>query len=603
MRQRQRKIIAMLSGRDGWVRGADLADELGVSLRTIQMDIRRINESKSALSIESNTRLGYRLLPDSRQSAAAICAFAPEASYGTGQNLFEGQIIMMLLFERDWLSADEIARRLFVSRSTVNAHLDAVRRIVPRSGGAVFMAETGKGLRIVAEERDCRLMCMKLLETNFEEQVFFGVGVFDGLRRDVEVLRGLLADIFSDQRYFYAAPAFSMLVNLIVISIMRSSFGFCLPDVDIPCENHHVREIVFAVKQAFGYQLSAAEECELELQLGSMSYMELGRADAPIAASGHCGQRYLSSFVRSVRDLTGVELRFEDAIARAFERHVNRMLIRFDSGMVYRGKDTARVLGEHPLAVHLLRTCLPLPLGVRLPASELEYLVPYVAHALEMCSPKLSLLLVTDESVGVMLDVKRVLDRCADEAAATVAIVPSYAFFRDEVAYGRAHHVVMTTDADVAFQREYIMFLGSVADRRMRDSVRRHILRARDDMDKQAVASLRRKFPVGDLSDALADVLNGGRGGCVDEALMIALVKQTDGDIKTVSVEVIGPSRLVIVAFGGATSCVQHRVCHPFVWGRKHIKDISLIRFAGDADMVSFFRYASAEVMRCGGDL
>lgn len=58
------------------------------------------------------------------------------------------------------------------------------------------MAETGKGLRIVAEERDCRLMCMKLLETNFEEQVFFGVGVFDGLRRDVEVLRGLLADIF-----------------------------------------------------------------------------------------------------------------------------------------------------------------------------------------------------------------------------------------------------------------------------------------------------------------------------------------------------------------------------------------------------------------------
>lgn len=196
MRQRQRQIIAMLSGRDGWARGADLADELGVSLWTIQMDIRRINESKSALSIESNTRLGYRLSPDSRQSAAAIRAFASEASHGTGQNLFEGQIIMMLLFERDWLSTDEVARRLFVSRSTVNAHLDAVRRIVPRSGGAVFMAETGKGLRIVAEERDCRLMCMKLLETNFEEQVFFGVGVFDGLRRDVEVLRGLLADIF-----------------------------------------------------------------------------------------------------------------------------------------------------------------------------------------------------------------------------------------------------------------------------------------------------------------------------------------------------------------------------------------------------------------------
>lgn len=597
MHRRQRQIMARLGSEDRWVRGADLAEELGVSLRTVQTDIRRINEWLGVPHIESNTRLGYRLSPEGKRSAMAIQALADAPRYGVGHNLLDGQIIMMLLFEKDWLSTDEIARRLFVSRSTVHAHLEAVRRIVPRTGNAILSAEAGKGLRIVADERECRLMCMKLLETSFEEKVFFGIGAFRGLRGDVEVVRRLLVEVFADCPVWYTSPAFAMLVNLIIISIMRSSFGFSLSDVDGCNRDPFVRAIADAVFQAFGYRFSRAEEHELLLQLQSMSLMERARSVQLTSAATECEAcEHVGAFADAVRELAGIDLTFDDVFARAFERHIERMLRRLESGMIYRGGETARVVGEHPLSVHLLRTCLQLPLHAPIPDAEIEYLVPYVSHALEQGAPKLAILFVTDESAGIALEIQGTLAHYAEEAGATVQTIPSYMFERYNEADARNFDLIVTTDPALALQHAHVVALGNMADRRSRDALRQQVLRAREDADARAREVLRGAFPVCELPAAMLEALSGADADRCEDALRELLGKYGVGAITLLSIDAVGPSHVTIVACGGRASCVQHGACDPFVWKGKRIKDVALIRFAADVEPVSFFRYAHDEL-------
>ena len=57
---RQLKIIAVLKSADGWMSGSLLRENIGVSSRTLQMDIKAINEKQSGEPlIQSNNRLGY----------------------------------------------------------------------------------------------------------------------------------------------------------------------------------------------------------------------------------------------------------------------------------------------------------------------------------------------------------------------------------------------------------------------------------------------------------------------------------------------------------------------------------------------------------------
>ena len=68
--ERQYQIITILSNTDYWITGAALAEMIGVSSRTLQTEIKHINETihqenmPDKVGIISNNRLGYCLEDD-----------------------------------------------------------------------------------------------------------------------------------------------------------------------------------------------------------------------------------------------------------------------------------------------------------------------------------------------------------------------------------------------------------------------------------------------------------------------------------------------------------------------------------------------------------
>lgn len=598
MQQRQQQIIAILSGSDGWVRGSEIAGKLGISLRTVQTDIRRINEACGTSAIESSTRLGYRLsdgtLPDTRAAQG-------NSARSTGRDFFEGQIIATMLFEKSWVSADELAQRLFVSRSTINAHLLAVRRIVPRTGKAEFQAAVGKGIRIVASERDCRLMCMKLLNEDCEYDIFLGVGNFDCLRHDVAELDKVLADIFSDLPCPYTGPAFAMITNFIIVSIMRSCFGFTLPARARRCRDTHVRKIAAAVLDTFGYSFSAAEEYELLSLMNNMSVMDCSpraQQDDPLQIAG--GYGLVAEFLQSVEERCGIRILYDVELADAFEQHVDRMLERLNSGIAYRGRETTRLFGHYPLAVHLLRICLePLLGGIRIPDAEAGYLVPYVSHALEKCQPGLRILLVTNENTGQALVARRMIQWCAEEVAGEVQMVPSYVFTCHSDDYLRDFNLIMTTEPFLALQFEQAILIGNTSDHGNRNTVRNHILRARKELDRRADAKMREDHPIESIDPDTLQTLSLACATGDSSAVLQALKTECSLNIAFLSLEAVGPCCLSTVARSDRSS-IQHALCDPFTWNGKRMREVVLVRYSNDVDPVSFFRYAHRELNKQG---
>ena len=598
LQQRQQQIIAILSSSDGWVRGNEIASKLHVSLRTVQTDICRINESRTTPSIESNTRLGYRL---SRTTLPNAKVDQGTSARKTGHNYFEGQIIAALLFEKSWISADTLARRLFVSRSTIIAHLPAVRRIVPRTGKAMFQTATGKGMRIVASERDRRLICIKLLNEDCEYDSFLGVGNFDCLRRDVEELGEVLADIFSDLPRPYTGPAFAMITNFIIVSIMRSCFGFTLPNRTRRCDDPHVKRIANAVLDTFGYSFSVAEECELLSLMESMSLMGCSprtpRAEAP-----HIGETkgLVDAFLQSTENLCGIPIRYDAEVRDALEQHIGRMLKRLNSGISYRGRETAKLFSNYPLSVHLLRTCLEPLLGdVHIPDAEVGYLVPYVSYALEKRQPELAILLVTNENVGQALATRKMIQWCADEVAGAVHAVPSYIFTCHSSAYLRDYNSILTTEPFIALQFEQAILIGNFPDYENRNAVRNHILRARKELDLDIDARMRQNYPIEPISHSTVATLSlacaTGKAPIVQSALEEAYSKK----IEHLTLETVGPCCLSMVSRDDRSS-IQYSPCSPFIWKGKRMKEVVFVRYSYDVDPVTLFRYAHRELSRQG---
>ena len=174
---RQLKIIAVLKSADGWMSGSLLRENIGVSSRTLQMDIKAINEKQSGEPlIQSNNRLGYLL-------KNKIALEQEQKSYGQENYVHSKQIITLLLFEKEYTSIGTISERLFFSRSSVTSDLPQVKRIISRTPGANLLVSGQYGLKIQASENVKRIMCMKTMQSRQDYHMLFSEEEMEKVRQ------------------------------------------------------------------------------------------------------------------------------------------------------------------------------------------------------------------------------------------------------------------------------------------------------------------------------------------------------------------------------------------------------------------------------------
>ncbi|SDE11494.1 transcriptional antiterminator, BglG family [Priestia aryabhattai B8W22] len=159
MKKRYIKILEYLEQSvNDFVNGSELANLFNVTTRTIRNDIREINESYlGKVIITGNTQKGYKLVGDLSNIHQNEDDYEERAFH----------IIKTLLSETDFITYDELARKLYFSTQTIRKDVQKLFQIIQAEKRNIEVeAIIFQGIRLKGSEVEKRLLLKKLVTTN-----------------------------------------------------------------------------------------------------------------------------------------------------------------------------------------------------------------------------------------------------------------------------------------------------------------------------------------------------------------------------------------------------------------------------------------------------
>ncbi|MBM0065940.1 BglG family transcription antiterminator [Alkalicoccobacillus gibsonii] len=173
MKARHVKLLHLLNDREGeYLSGKALAENLGVSKRTIREDVRFVNEHhlKGSL-IVSSTRNGYKLqgiIDEIKESL--YLEFVERAAY-----------VSKRLMEQDsWVSSEELAEQLQVSTQTVNADIQRIICSITDQTQITLQTRPFLGVRLCGSESSKRSWFISLIKDEYasKDETISGLTAF-----------------------------------------------------------------------------------------------------------------------------------------------------------------------------------------------------------------------------------------------------------------------------------------------------------------------------------------------------------------------------------------------------------------------------------------
>ena len=217
---RQQRLIQQLIESTEPVKGDALAASIGVSLRTVQGEVRELNRKVPGLIVSTNR--GYVLKRD--VYAGIIDALAFEQGYD-----LQNEIVRKLLFADTPINIDELADMVYASTpSLTKAIKDLNEELAP------------KGLRIVRErnlislsgsERDKRRLIRSLISEE-ADQAFTSLENLENYFDDIDVQRidSITANAIFRNGHSTDDPYYGNLLMNIVIALYRMKSAHYLPE-------------------------------------------------------------------------------------------------------------------------------------------------------------------------------------------------------------------------------------------------------------------------------------------------------------------------------------------------------------------------------------
>ena len=234
MNKRSREILSTLIQKKEYGQAAymkELAEQFGVSTRTIRNDLEQINEflNKNKLSGVSLGKQG--VIETGKDMERARQYLFQDDFYSYKLEKHERKMFMatLLICERDYRTLSNLADCMYVSRSTVVQDLDGLKAFFKKH--KLYVAShSNKGLILEGEEKNKRLLLLSMIKSN--ESVYREAPVFERLicslkeecRVDMEDLKTMekvinLAEHFSGR--FLTDTSFTNLKYFLVLSLYR----------------------------------------------------------------------------------------------------------------------------------------------------------------------------------------------------------------------------------------------------------------------------------------------------------------------------------------------------------------------------------------------
>lgn len=230
-----------------YLKANHFADELNISLRTVQNDIKAIKielDNEPSFTIESRVPFGTRIIIHDRIAFELFISGMENQNEGTISDK-EGRIhklVIYLLNQRKSIRLEQCADYVYVSKSTLLNDLKDCETILKKY--SLRLIQSVGYLWIDGLERDKR-MC--LIGT---DQVYLKIASSNPLSdiesNRVDYIKNTIMEEFLDKRYPISDVEFQNIIIWINISVKRISNFFYLNEEDIDNEMEYAKELEIA---------------------------------------------------------------------------------------------------------------------------------------------------------------------------------------------------------------------------------------------------------------------------------------------------------------------------------------------------------------------
>jgi lichenan operon transcriptional antiterminator len=247
MTDKYERLLDQLVQSEGWVTAAELADQLGVTTRSVRSYVAAAKAAAHPLAIITASTTGYRI---NREAYATFVsgARAKDSDFDTPRDRVH-HLVRRLTEAPQGLDVHDLADSLFVSESTIEADLRKVRTLGEDAG--VSLSRHGSVVTLTGSEADHRRLLSKLFHSESAQgfleltNVQREFATADSGALDLGAFKTDLIEMLDSQGYFVNEYGINSVLLHVAIAIDRVTRDQRLPAPD-PRERDAAKEPVAA---------------------------------------------------------------------------------------------------------------------------------------------------------------------------------------------------------------------------------------------------------------------------------------------------------------------------------------------------------------------
>lgn len=393
---RQKVILNELLNQKGqYVKSAYLADSIRVSTKTVHTEMKIITSYflNSATTITSQTGKGYRLETtnelDLKQQIDTTDSFyhASDVDF-SDQSTRVKYIMQHLISDETYIQSEELADRMFLSRSRITADLQIVRKIFAEFHLEIE-SKPGYGICVKGSERDKRRCIVKenipIFEKNHQ--------VFSNENELLQQIGDMVMDVLIQYHYKVSDLTFQNIVAHVAVAIKRiyDHHDMEVSEINVLTDYPKGHEydiavcIMKALEMQYGISMNEEETAFLAICLqGKRNY------DQDIIITEEI-DNFIIGLLHKIQQHTGFDMEHDTDLRLSLSLHVMPLLTRAQYHMMLKNSLKGEIKKQFPLAYEMAilgASYFQEVFQITLSEDEIAYLAVHFSIGLEKCNEK-----------------------------------------------------------------------------------------------------------------------------------------------------------------------------------------------------------------------
>jgi hypothetical protein len=399
----QIQIISLLKNQNGWLTSNEIAFYLQKEAKFVQLKIADIQDIYGdECIIDVNSHRGYRLVQYSNRFRVDEIEAKIINQEVSRYNPRFSQFLFYLLFQKDYVSLQDISDRFSLSKTAVFSDKNHVMDYLERNHfGAEIVTNNRNGIYLKGSEKAKRMVGSIYMAGVENSPAFAEDPIIKEYKKCISCVRPIIRKILSDNHIFHSEENMQRLSRYIAFSILRTMYGFSLESEESPHISQVMKKLIQALKEKDLYLKDAEVGC-IQTLIYINEYHELSKYQnsytQQIVKDFEC---FVSKLLK--RPFMVVEPEsFKREIVRIQEFHKNHYLISNSYSM--------ETFVSAPLEVFIISRYFNHENQFDLSYAEISVLANLLAVSLYPCRKKIKAVLLLDQNWEIAEHLKQMFD-------------------------------------------------------------------------------------------------------------------------------------------------------------------------------------------------